>query len=146
MQNSSTNMFLQGTGKPLNISTNKNWQFPQQRTMCKSAPASRQSQTRPNQSGIWNSVQAKPIKSLAPSELLTCADLTVLFEKHSLTQPKSSLQTMPMEHSYEQVKSPKKSVMAKKCEDREEYEKIFRNVFDFYEQNSDLRSHLYINS
>ena len=140
-------MFLQGTGKPLNISSNKNWPLPRQRSMCKSAPASRQSLMRPNQSGLWNSAQAKPIKSQATNELLTCGDLTLLLQKHSLNSPpKSPLQTTPLGRSCEQEKSPKTSVNETRYADSDEYEKIFRNVFDFYEQNSDSRSHLYVNT
>ncbi len=41
---------------------------------------------------------------------------------------------------------PKTAVDSNSVGDRVEYEKIFRNVFDFYEQNSDSRSHVYINT
>jgi hypothetical protein len=84
------------------------------------------------------------MKSPVRSESLTCADLSVLLQNHSITQPKSSLRNAPVSHAYERTKSPKKSVDLKNVGDRVEYENIFRNVFDFYEQNSDSRSHVYI--
>ena len=139
-------MFLQGTGKPLNISCNKSWTVPRHRTECKSAPAYRQNQPNRSHLGIWNSysTQAKRTKSPAQNKSLTCADLSMLLQKHSITEPKSSLQTVC--RSYEHVKSPETAVDSNSVGDRVEYEKIFRNVFDFYEQNSDSRSHVYINT
>ena len=135
-------MFLQGTGKPLNLTCSKNWTAPRHRTACKSAPASRQSHYKQNH--LWNTVQGRPLKSPAQNKSLTCADLSLLLEKHSISQAKSPVQPTAVCHKYEQMKRPKESVDSKN--DRLEYEKIFRNVFDFYEQNSDSRSHVYINT
>jgi hypothetical protein len=69
-----------------------------------------------------------------------------LLQKHSITQPRSSLQTTPVGNAYNRAKSPETSVDSKNVEERMEYEKIFRNVFEFYEHNSDARSHVYINT
>lgn len=136
-------MFLQGTGKPLNISSNKNWILPRYRTSCKSAPASRQKQPEHSQQSRTTWVQTE--KTPARSDSLTCADLSVLLDRHSITQPQSSLQTMPVQQSYVRVRRKKNTVESKSDDNGLEYKKIFRNVFDFYEQNSDKRSHLYVN-
>ncbi|XP_028394819.1 uncharacterized protein LOC114518967 [Dendronephthya gigantea] len=141
----SRNMFLRGTGKPLNISSNKNW-IPRYRTVCKSAPASRQKQPEYSKP---DTTQVQTIKTPARSDSLTHANLSALLERHSsdtTTQLRSSFQTSPVQQSYAQVKTKKNSVESNSDANRLEYEKIFRNVFDFYEQNSaEKRSHLYIN-
>ena len=136
-------MFLQGTGKPLNISGSKSSTVPRHRSPCKSAPAYRQ--TQPNHSSS-NTKQTKATILPAQTKSLTCADLSLLLQKHSITQPRSSLQTTPVGNAYNRAKSPETSVDSKNVEERMEYEKIFRNVFEFYEQNSDARSHVYINT
>ena len=139
-------MFLQGTGKPLNISCNKSSTVPRHRSACKSAPARRPKQHNPIQIGSLGAKQTKAMVSPDQNKFLTCADLSLLLQKHSITQPKSSSPATLLGNAHDRVKSPKGTVDSKRVEDRIEYENIFRNVFEFYEQNSDARSHVYINT
>lgn len=137
-------MFLQGTGKPLNNYCNKTWTVSRHKTVCKSAPTVRQHQSKDSNTDSWNN--AKQMKIIAPRKSLTCADLSKLLETHSIARPKSTLPTTAVDHFYENIQNSEKSVVSPRVGDRVEYEQIFKNVFDFYEQNTDTRSHVYINT
>ena len=144
--NTKTKMFLRGTGKPLNISCNKSPTVPRHRSACKSAPACRLNQPYPIQPGSLGTQQTKVMVPPDQNKSLTCADLSLLLQKHSVTQPKPSSPVTSVGNAFERVKSPKATVESKSVEDNLEYENIFRNVFEFYEQNSDARSRVYINT
>lgn len=135
-------MFLQGTGKPLNTSCNKTWSVPRQRTACKSAPSNSQRIGKKLTSPTFTRTSASqdtPMVAASQSEPTNFMDFKSLIEGQSVTKllPKSY-------NSFEHLKKVGKTVeygVENKVQQGLEYENMFKDVIDFYKHRKpDTRS------